>query len=777
VVPRAVVPPAAFGALLPRLSVRARVPAVTERPRHETDAAAAPAAAAPTAAAPAAAAPTAAAPAAATPAAATPAAAAVGDTVAPPPRSGWLEGRPEWQVSVGVVVFALLLYLPFAGTYGLYDPWETHYGEVARQMNERGDYISLWWPGSPKENRGGEFWSKPVLSFWVMCFSMKAFGLGDPARPDEMVSSYRPEWALRLPSILFAVLAVWCVYYLLARLRSRRAGVLGALMLATSPLFFLVARQAMTDMPFVGPMTAALCFTALALLDRRGDDELRRARFWPHEPLFYVTLGLTLVTVVPQLVHDTFGLARNPIFLGTIKLRGSSIVPVYGVIAAVFVVLTARARVRRQLWLHFAFMMCALSSLAKGAGGLLIPVAIVGGFVLVRWEWRRLAARGMPSGLLVGVLGFVAACFPWYHAMLVRHGIPFWNELMGDNHLRRMFTGRHGDKGSFDYFLRELGYAIFPWIGMTPLAIWFALRRGRTRDDTGNLLAFGLLWALGAWAVVAMMMTKFHHYILPAIPGLAILFGVLLDRLVEKADGALTRDPAEALPSLHASLGLPGVGLLTVVAWDLINRPQAAQLWLWLFTYDYINSPRGRLWPVVDGQPLSFVPGHAAILVLAAAAVALIVWPRVRRAAVLAFAGVAVVFTFYLLDHFLLTVTPNWSLKQVIASYYRNRGSANEPLIAWQMYWRGETFYSKNQLYESRPGAFLPEEERTVFLDEKNVEHLQAYIKRNTGKRAWFVIESGRYGTLQGLLPENAKRELRAVDKSNNKFMMLSTIL
>ena len=107
-----------------------------------------------------------------------------------------------------LILFALLLYVPFAGSYGLYDPWETHYGEVARQMNERGDSISLWWPGSPKENRGGEFWSKPVLSFWVMSLSMKAVGLGDPNRPDEMVSSHRPEWALRIPFILFGALAV-----------------------------------------------------------------------------------------------------------------------------------------------------------------------------------------------------------------------------------------------------------------------------------------------------------------------------------------------------------------------------------------------------------------------------------------------------------------------------------------------------------------------------------------------------------------------------------------
>ena len=44
-----------------------------------------------------------------------------------------------------------ILYIPLAGNYGLWDPWETHYGEVARQMAQRNDWISLWWPGSPHD--------------------------------------------------------------------------------------------------------------------------------------------------------------------------------------------------------------------------------------------------------------------------------------------------------------------------------------------------------------------------------------------------------------------------------------------------------------------------------------------------------------------------------------------------------------------------------------------------------------------------------------------------
>ena len=69
------------------------------------------------------------------------------------PGSGFFDRFTERQMAFGVILFGLLLYIPLAGTYGLWDPWETHYSEVARQMTRRGDYISLWWPGSPRDRK------------------------------------------------------------------------------------------------------------------------------------------------------------------------------------------------------------------------------------------------------------------------------------------------------------------------------------------------------------------------------------------------------------------------------------------------------------------------------------------------------------------------------------------------------------------------------------------------------------------------------------------------
>src|SRR5436305_4296715 len=152
--------------------------------------------------------------------------------------------RPLSDTAVALLVIAggLLLYVPFAGTYGLWDPWETHYAEVARQMTHRGDYISLWWPGSPRDP--DVFWSKPALSFWLMSLTMRLFGIGLPGNPaGEMALGHRAEWAARLPFCLAGVVGIYGVYLLASRLVSRRAGVLAAVVVATAPMYSLVARQ------------------------------------------------------------------------------------------------------------------------------------------------------------------------------------------------------------------------------------------------------------------------------------------------------------------------------------------------------------------------------------------------------------------------------------------------------------------------------------------------------------------------------------------------------
>ncbi|MDB4957248.1 MAG: 4-amino-4-deoxy-L-arabinose transferase and related glycosyltransferase of family-like protein [Myxococcales bacterium] len=168
-----------------------------------------------------------------------------------------------------VVIVSLAVLVPGISSYSLVDPWETHYGEVARNMLKDHDLVHMQWPGTNEQSQANEgFRSKPVLTFWLMAAGMRAVGLADHGGySGEMVHDGRTMIALRLPFILFAVLGLTLLWWMLARLVSCRVAWLGLLVVGSCPFFCLVARQGITDMPLTACVMGALAMFTLAVED------------------------------------------------------------------------------------------------------------------------------------------------------------------------------------------------------------------------------------------------------------------------------------------------------------------------------------------------------------------------------------------------------------------------------------------------------------------------------------------------------------------------------
>src|ERR1041384_4441002 len=141
-------------------------------------------------------------------------------------------------IKIPIWIFLIIGALYFcAARVDIMDIDASQYAEISREMARSNDFLHIY-------DRGYDYLDKPPFLFWVTALSIKAFG----ATP----------FAYRLPTILFAFLAIYATYRLTRRLYNESVGRIAALVLATSQGFFLWTNDVRTDMILIGCVVTAL---------------------------------------------------------------------------------------------------------------------------------------------------------------------------------------------------------------------------------------------------------------------------------------------------------------------------------------------------------------------------------------------------------------------------------------------------------------------------------------------------------------------------------------
>lgn len=755
-----------------------------------------------------------------------------------------------------LMVVVGLLYLPLLGTYGLWDPWETHYGEVAREILARDDWISLWWA------QDGWFWSKPVLIFWAEALAWSASGVD--FRPDSQFTM--AEWVLRLPVCALSMVTVAAVYLSLKKLWSARAGVVSGLVLATTPFFALLSHQAITDMYFVANMTIAMmCLTGAVTTEKDAIvPNICVGRYVVSAQ--HGVIGLLFMLGLPQVLYLASrnvtwlpdGLSLHPDYFSSGSGLNAGLVPgnpaavryspvfsgplaqplalafYFGVPLAYLLWSLRRERRARALLMVAFYLFCALAFMGKGIPGVALPGLIAALWLIAQRRWdlllsgQLLVSRG---ALLVASLGL-----PWFVAEFMRQGTRFTDRLLIHDHINRLTSGVHGDTGSVQYFIAQLGYGLFPWIALLPLACMLWPAGGGQADEASAkrqraaLSIFGL-WLVAAFALFSAMTTKFHHYILPAVPAAALLIGLGFYRLqapIMAAEvshrGWLGRGLAwlAPIPAALAAAGAmgdprgrlpPSVEVGMVSAWVEQQRWSAIAVVVGLFLFWALLILAQRLQPQ-SPQDRMDVGAGAALLMGAALTVFVardLAWAtgrrpagqerliqlfiykydrpfpehfdyhaifggfgcvvvllcviatarRLRAVALQALLSSAVLYSAFTLYLYIPDLTPHWSQRELVAEYYAERSGPAEPLVAWQMNWKGENFYTGNRV--------------PVFqqLDNKRIKK---YIDSHGGQRTFFLLEHKRLDRFKRLLAPRVV-DVRSTEYENNKFVLVSARL
>ncbi len=111
------------------------------------------------------------------------------------------------------------------------------YASMSREMVETGNWMEL-------HNRGNDYLDKPPLLFWLSSLSMWLVGISN--------------FAYKLPSFLFGVLAVYSTIKLTQLIYDKVTSALAGLMVASSLGFFIMMNDVRTDTLLMGSFAFAL---------------------------------------------------------------------------------------------------------------------------------------------------------------------------------------------------------------------------------------------------------------------------------------------------------------------------------------------------------------------------------------------------------------------------------------------------------------------------------------------------------------------------------------
>jgi 4-amino-4-deoxy-L-arabinose transferase-like glycosyltransferase len=379
---------------------------------------------------------------------------------------------------------AFVLYLYGLGRLPLIGPDEPRYAQIAREMLERADPVTPTLGGLP-------WFEKPSLLYWMMMAAFAAFGVS--------------EWAARLGPACSGLLTGLLIYAAGRRVEKASAE-------ATASAASAAASTASSA------SAASIASAASASsMDARG------LGLWS---------GASLLSGVGMLIFSR-GASFDVIVTMTLTAA----------LACFLVSELATTETMRRRWLAGFYAWVGASLLAKGLIGIVIPFGVVAAYFLLRREWPRRRALlsmwwGVPLALIVASV--------WYAPVTLQHGWTFIDQFIIQHHFARYLSNKYRHPQPFYFYLPMMALLALPWTPFLVAALARARRwNWRGADSLSKLRVLALAWVVVPVAFFSLSGSKLPGYILPALPGAALLIG---DQLA-----AFTRDAQSGIRSMRAT--------------------------------------------------------------------------------------------------------------------------------------------------------------------------------------------------------------------------------
>jgi 4-amino-4-deoxy-L-arabinose transferase-like glycosyltransferase len=225
---------------------------------------------------------------------------------------------------------------------------------------------------------------------------------------------------------------------------------------------------------------------------------------------------------------------------------------VSGCLACLYASEVTRDEGRRRAMLVGFYVLLGASLLAKGLVGLVIP----GGVAFVYFLLRRRLSGIFRLGLLWGVPLAMLVAATWYAPVLIKHGRVFVEQFVVQHHFARFVSNKFHHSQPFYFYLPITLMLALPWTAFLIGGIWGAGSvNPRAEDAASKLRVLALAWLIVPVLFFSASSSKLPGYVLPAIPGAAVLAGDCLHRYLSGRGGLLAMRLTGALALLFAAAG------------------------------------------------------------------------------------------------------------------------------------------------------------------------------------------------------------------------------
>lgn len=216
----------------------------------------------------------------------------------------------------------------------------------------------------------------------------------------------------------------------------------------------------------------------------------------------------------------------------------------------------AQDRQRQRLSYLLSWAAMALGVLTKGPIGAIFPIAIIGLFLIITRNLKRL----LEMDLILGPLLFLVIAGPWYVLVSIRNPeYPYYFFVV--EHIHRFATSKFHRMKPFWYYFAIVFGGLLPWIVFLPSAVRHFLHErafAPTQKKEAILLIF--VWAIFIFIFFSLSKAKMPTYILPMFPALALLIGGFWNDY--SADKSSRTDVFVSVFALNLFMLLAGVGLI-----------------------------------------------------------------------------------------------------------------------------------------------------------------------------------------------------------------------